>query len=122
MKISYIPLTNSGPQAFYVTLNGTQYFFWITWCNAKKYSHYNLDIYYDSARERPVACGIPLVADWGLTNQLRYLGLNFGLVVGDPSLGGEMEYGDLGVSHFMYVGVDEEDDAAVSQEYTPVSR
>jgi hypothetical protein len=110
MQISYIPLTSSDPQKFFITINGVQYFFFISWCNAKKYPHYNLDIYYDSLKTDPVVCGIPLVADWGLTNQLRYLGLNFGMVVGDPALGGELELGDLGVSHVIYIGVESEDE------------
>lgn len=109
INVSYIPLTSASQQNFHITLNGTQYYLVVTWCNAKKVPHYNLSIYYDSDMTMPVACGIPLVVDWGLTNQLRYLGLNFGLVCSNPSSDDEMEYGDLGVSYYLYVGVESDD-------------
>ena len=114
MIISFVELNSSSSQQFYITLNNVQYYLVISWSNAKIAPHYNMDIYYDSELTKPVACGIPLVSDWGLTNQLRYLGLKFGLVVSDPALGGEMKLGDLNTSHYLYIGVEDENDETVS--------
>jgi hypothetical protein len=97
-----IPLKPSQPSIFNTTLDGTLYFFRLTF-NTGQNPCWILDIA-DSNMDLIVA-GIPLVSGSDLLAQYRYLGFTGSLVVTTDRGAGEVPgFDDLGVTgHLFYI-------------------